>query len=87
MPWLTGDYCAPKCGGHVRTLILHWNGAAWTTVSSPDPGNINGLTAVAATASGNAWSAGFTCVTSVCGVNTNALILHWDGAAWTTSSG
>jgi hypothetical protein len=42
---------------------------------------------VAATASGNAWSAGFTCVTSVCGVNTNALILHWDGAAWTTSSG
>jgi hypothetical protein len=85
--WVTGDYCAPKCGGHVRTLILHWNGTAWTTVSSPDPGNINGLTAVAATASGNAWSAGFTCVTSVCGVNTNALILHWDGAAWTTSSG
>ncbi len=85
--WATGDYCAPKCGGHVRTLILHWNGTDWTTVSSPDPGNISGLVAVAATASGNAWSAGFTCVTSVCGVNTNALILHWNGTAWTTSSG
>ena len=85
--WVTGDYCAPKCGGHIRTLILHWNGTAWSTVSSPDPGNINGLRAVAATAAGNVWSAGFTCVTSVCGTNTNALILHWNGTAWTTSSG
>ncbi len=29
--WVTGDYCAPKCSGHVRTLILHWNGTAWST--------------------------------------------------------
>jgi hypothetical protein len=85
--WVTGDYCAPKCGGHVRTLIMHWNGTAWTTVSSPDPGNINFLTGVAATASGNAWTVGGTCLTSVCGTNTNALVLHWNGSAWTVSSG
>jgi hypothetical protein len=83
--WVAGSYCAPKCGGHVRTLILHWNGTAWTTVSSPDPGNINSLAAVTATASNNAWTVGTTCVTSVC--NFNALILHWNGTAWTVSSG
>jgi hypothetical protein len=85
--WVTGDYCAPKCGGHIRTLIMHWNGTAWTTVSSPDPGNISFLPGVAATASGNAWRVGGTCLTSVCGVNINALVLHWNGTAWTVSSG
>src|SRR5215472_533864 len=83
--WMAGSYCAPKCEGHVRTLILHWNGTALTTVSSPDPGNINSLAAVDAAASNNAWSVGLTCVTSVC--NFNALILHWNGTAWTVSSG
>jgi len=83
--WVAGSYCAPKCEGHVRTLILHWNGTALTTVSSPDPGNINSLAAVDAAASNNAWSVGLTCVTSVC--NFNALILHWNGTAWTVSSG
>jgi hypothetical protein len=83
--WAAGDYCAPKCGGHVDTLILHWNGTAWTRVTSPDPGNINSLAAVSATTSGDAWSAGLTCVTSVC--NFNALILHWNGTAWSVSSG
>jgi hypothetical protein len=83
--WATGDYCNPQCGGHVETLILRWNGTAWTRVHSPDPGNINSLGAVAATTASDAWSVGFTCVTSVC--NFNALILHWNGTAWTTSSG
>jgi hypothetical protein len=31
--WVTGDYCAPKCGGHIRALIMHWNGTAWTVSS------------------------------------------------------
>src|SRR5262249_41742758 len=39
--WVAGSYCAPQCEGHVHTLILHWNGTAWTTVTSPDPGHIN----------------------------------------------
>jgi hypothetical protein len=40
-----------------------------------------------ATASNNAWPVGDMCATSVCGVNKDALILHWNGTAWTTSSG
>ena len=34
-----------------------------------------------------AWTVGFTCVTSVCGLNANALILRWNGTAWSRSSG
>ncbi len=83
--WAVGDQC-PTCNNST-TLILHWNGTAWTRVHSPDPGNINSVGAVAAATPSSAWTVGFTCVTSVCGVNANALILHWNGTAWTRSSG
>jgi hypothetical protein len=68
-------------------LLLHWNGTTWARVHSPDPGKINEVGTVAAATPSSAWTVGFTCVTSVCGVNTNALILHWDGTAWTRSAG
>jgi hypothetical protein len=85
--WATGAYCAPRCEGHADNLILHWNGTTWARVHSPGPGKINEVGTVAAATPSSAWTVGFTCVTSVCGVNTNALILHWDGTAWTRSAG
>ena len=85
--WATGAYCAPKCAGHAGTLILHWNGTTWTRIHSPDPGKINEVGAVAAATPSSAWTVGFTCVTSVCGLNANALILRWNGTAWSRSSG
>jgi hypothetical protein len=85
--WATGAYCAPRCEGHADNLILHWNGTTWARVHSPDPGKINEVGTVAAATPSSAWTVGFTCVTSVCGVNANALILHWDGTAWTRSAG
>jgi hypothetical protein len=61
-----------------HTLILHWNGAAWTIVPSPNDGGStvdNHLLAAAAVASNDVWATGFS------GFGT--LTEHWDGASWT----
>jgi hypothetical protein len=65
------------------TLVLHWNGTAWTQVPSPTPGLRSGgglLTGVSALTGSDAWASGF--------YNTNSggegtLLLHWDGTSWT----
>lgn len=53
--WAVGSYTT---GTGTRTLILHWNGTAWTQVTSPNPGTSNHLTAVRAPSAGNAWAVG-----------------------------
>jgi hypothetical protein len=67
--------------GSGRTLILRWNGTAWTTVPSPDPGTDNYLYGVVATPAGTAWAVGYTESTNT---STRTLILRWNGTAWTT---
>ena len=70
-----------------KTLILHWNGKAWTQVPSPDPVTVtnggtltaNQLQSVAATSASNAWAVGST-QTSLHGSRT--MILHWNGKVW-----
>ena len=60
-----------------HTLILHWDGSAWSIVPSPnDGGNTvdNHLLAAAAVASNDVWAIGFS------GFGT--LAEHWDGASW-----
>jgi hypothetical protein len=60
-----------------HTLILHWNGAAWSIVASPNDGgnNVdNHLLAAAAVASNDVWAVGFS------GFGT--LAEHWDGTSW-----
>jgi hypothetical protein len=60
-----------------HTLILHWNGAAWSIVPSPNDGgnNVdNHLLAAAAVASNDVWAVGFS------GFGT--LAEHWDGTSW-----
>jgi hypothetical protein len=84
--WAVGDYCHPMLCTFRSTLILHWNGASWSRVPGPDPGPVNSLSAVAATASDNAWAVGYTCA-STCGPGADALILHWNGTAWSAASG
>jgi hypothetical protein len=61
-----------------HTLILQWNGAAWTIVPSPNDGGStvdNHLLAAAAVASNDVWATGFS------GFGT--LSEHWDGTSWT----
>ena len=73
-----------------RTLTQHWNGTAWTTVASPNPGaaavlvctNLNSgnvLTAVAAVSPNDVWAVGyfFTCTSLL-----KPMALHWNGVQW-----
>jgi hypothetical protein len=62
------------------TLIEHWNGTAWTTVPSPNPGNLdNQLRGVRALSATDIWAVG-TSTSSGTGIGT--LTLHWNGTAW-----
>jgi hypothetical protein len=68
-------------GQHLTTLILHWNGAKWQQVASPDPGGAardNALTAVSAVSAKDAWAIGYY---SRAG-HDQTLVLHWNGAKW-----
>jgi hypothetical protein len=38
--WAVGDY--ETSGPIIHTLILHWNGKAWTRVPSPSPNSLPG---------------------------------------------
>jgi S-layer homology domain len=63
------------------TLIEHWDGVSWSTVSSPSPGNNqNELEDVIALASNDVWAAGY--INQLSGGNAESLFLRWDGATW-----
>jgi hypothetical protein len=65
--------CSPQCA----TMILHWNGTAWTRVPSPNPpaGYLNALLGVVAICPHDAWAVGTTDFD-------NTLITHWNGKTW-----
>jgi hypothetical protein len=62
----------------LRTLVMRWNGKAWTRVTSPGTGE--GLNGLAFSASNYGWAVGST--TSASGSD-RTVILHWNGKAWT----
>ena len=62
-----------------RTLILHWDGAAWHRLKSPNVGQVeNDLTSVAAIAADDVWAVGFH--------GAHTLTMHWDGTSWSVVS-
>ena len=71
-----GNAWAVGSDGNGKTLIVHWNGTAWTRVPSPSLSGFASLSGVAATSATNAWTVGF-------GGNGKTLIVHWNGTAWT----
>jgi hypothetical protein len=75
--WAVGDY---SVGGSIyRTLIMHWNGSAWSVISSPDPSTgANYLYGVAAISASDVWAVG----AYDNGDLNQTLILHWNGSAW-----
>jgi hypothetical protein len=64
------------------TLTLHWNGASWSLIPSPSPGNagFNALYGVAAISANDAWAVGSS---QSLGGDLQTLIEHWDGMSWT----
>lgn len=78
--WAVGHYNQP--GGAFHSLILHWNGASWRQVPSPDPGGASrdaSLTSVVIVSARNAWAAGWYRSASFF---RQTLVLHWDGKVW-----
>jgi hypothetical protein len=82
--WAVGDYIDDGTG-HRNTLILHWDGGAWTQIPSPNPSpGFNELFAVSADSATDAWAVG-----DFRDISTDhliPLILHWDGDAWSQVS-
>jgi len=70
-----GNSSAPKI------LMLHWNGTAWSRVTSPSVLTATGeLSAITAVTAKSAWAVGYTG-----GIGTgknHSLLLHWNGSAW-----
>src|SRR5919106_3055524 len=64
-----------------RTLIEHWDGSAWTVVTSPN-GSTTGsqLLGVDAVSANDIWAVGSS--STLAPPYENTLIEHWDGASW-----
>jgi hypothetical protein len=62
-----------------RTLMLHWNGRAWTRVTSPAvaDGAAGEISAVTVVSADDAWAVGSTGISPQ-----RTLILHWNGTSW-----
>ena len=77
--WAVGNYT--NSNNVSQTLILHWNGSAWTRVPSPNPGGPvrdQELDSVAGVSAQNAWAVGF----YYNGGFDKSIILHWNGTSW-----
>jgi outer membrane protein assembly factor BamB len=61
-----------------RTLILHWDGTAWSVVASPNMEGNGWLNGVSARAANDVWAVG----NYRSGNFNNTLAMHWDGVAW-----
>jgi PKD repeat protein len=66
-----------------KTLILHWNGASWSVVPSPNFPGENFLYGVSGTSSNDVWAVG----EAWDGVTSKQIFLHWNGAAWSQVNG
>jgi len=74
--WAVGTYFS---NGTYLTLILHWDGIAWTQVPSPSPSTAGStLAAVRPVSANDAWAVG----SYLQGNVSKDLILHWNGATW-----
>jgi hypothetical protein len=65
-------------GSPNRTLALHWDGATWLQVKTPNIGRgilANALYSVSGVSSNDMWAVG---------IGQQAITVHWDGARWTT---
>jgi hypothetical protein len=76
--WAVGYKKSGGAGGY-RSLVLHYDGTAWTEVEGvPAVGGDNVLTGVSAVSGDDIWAAGY----YVEGTQHKTLTLHYDGAVW-----
>jgi hypothetical protein len=77
--WAVGRVIADTNPETWRSLILRWDGNAWSSVVHPHPPGNHLLQGVDAPTAGDAWAVGYRVVRTG-GVKT--VIEHWDGASW-----
>lgn len=79
--WAVGSF-ARSVNGPTKTLVVHWDGEAWTVVPSPNgKGESSRLLAVSAVSGSDVWAVGSTGG----GGSEEQLIEHWDGTSWSIS--
>jgi hypothetical protein len=83
--WAVGEYTGTTSAAGGSTLIEQWNGSGWKIVPSPTPGAYPSLTGVAARSPSDVYAVG-TNLPSVNGGPEQAMILRWNGSAWSVDS-
>jgi hypothetical protein len=78
--WAVGS-TGNSASGATRSLLLHWNGKAWSQVTSPVPVGHAALSAVTATAKGG-WAVGYYYKAPGAAVDYFPLIFRLSGAKW-----
>src|SRR5205814_1373926 len=80
--WAVGDYVIPNDNGfYYSTLVEHWNGAAWSFVTSPNTSTTqpNRLYGVTCSSASDCWAVGgYWDDANV----SHTLTEHWNGTAW-----
>jgi WD40 repeat protein len=91
--WAVGSYgdnpVDLPVGDPARTLIMHWDGAAWKIVPSPNPSQyVNRLYAVEGLSEKEAWAVGYQLL-SPTGDDWQILelVLHWNDVEWSVEPG
>ena len=84
-----GDLWAVGAGtstgsGFDSTLIEHWNGVSWTTVSNAPSGNNTDLISIAAASPTSVWAVGATFGGTAVSPTDHTYVVHWDGTSWTS---
>jgi hypothetical protein len=84
--WAVGTYGGSGVSGYFLNEALHWNGHAWSLVTTPNPdgmstGALNELDSVNCSAASNCWTVGqFGAVSPTSYASNEAL--HWKGTKW-----
>jgi hypothetical protein len=81
--WAVGEQFAGAGQAPPPPVSYHWNGTAWSLVTTPTLGVSSALMAVSASTATDAWAVGF----SILGRRDHGtLIEHWNGTAWSVNS-
>ncbi len=82
--WFVGEWVGPHPGvvGLQPALAMHWDGASFTLVPTPEvlPNGGNGLEAIDGVASNDIWAVGGSGDGDMASYS---YILHWNGSSWT----
>jgi hypothetical protein len=78
--WAVGYWV--DSSGFKRTLAEHWNGNAWSILSTPQYSSLayNYLFGVTAITSSDVWAVGY--YSNIQGYNANTLVEQWNGSQW-----